>query len=264
MARLKAVLILDEHRYPEQLAYISERANILLQQGNYLWASITEAHVTSFAEQGILVQVDENADFIETPAVRFNPLVVVPAPAPELRRSEPTGEATASYIVQFFAPINMVWLDAIVELGGLVLQELPIHAIVAQMTSAQATAARALEMVQWVGLYHPGYAVSSVLGEREGFYPVDQLNQLTPQRIAQYAGEYAIHPFDAVDPQTIVTALTDLDITISAEAQDDIPIIFEADAGNITHILRIEGIYTVQPHIEATNRQRTSRRYHRC
>lgn len=254
MARLKAVLILDEHRYPEQMAYISERAQILLEQGNYLWASITEAHVTRFIEQGIVVQVDENADFIETPAVRFNPLEVVPAPAPELRIDEPTGDAMASYIVQFIAPLDMAWLDEIVELGGVLLQELPIHAAVFQMTREQAAASLALDTVQWVGLYHPGYAVASVLGGREDFYPVNQLNQLTAARIAQHDGEYAIHPFDAVDTLSIVTALADVGIVVPDEAQDDVPIIVDADASNITPMLRIAGIYTVQPFVQAQTR----------
>lgn len=252
MARLKAVLILDEHRYDEQLTYVRERAPILLDEGLSLWASITQAQVTRFAEAGIIVQVDEDADFIETPAVRFNPLEIVPAPAPELRRSEPTGADRAPYIVQFIAPPRMAWLDDIVAAGGILLQDLPINALIVQMTAGQAATVRALEFVQWVGLYHPGYAVAAFLGGREDLYPIDQLIQLTAARVGQYAGAYALHPFDEYDSALLETALADLGIVIPEDEQGDLPIKVEADASNIGAVLQLAGLYAIEPYIQAT------------
>ena len=57
MSRKKAALILDPNRRREQMAYVSERAEILHEFGGQLWVSMTEAQAGRFANRGITVQL---------------------------------------------------------------------------------------------------------------------------------------------------------------------------------------------------------------
>ena len=120
MSRKKAVLILDPNRRPEQMAFIHERAQGILELGDALWTSITAAQAERFAAQGILVQFYEDADLVDLPAVIFNPAEGDPEPPAELAATSPTGDETAYYLVQFVAPPESEWIADIEddEIGG--------------------------------------------------------------------------------------------------------------------------------------------------
>src|SRR5690606_29876066 len=106
----KATLRFDPYRRPEQVAYVAARTTILHESGDQAWVSITEAQATRFAEQGIVVQFFDDADWIETPAAYFDPLLAAPQPPPDLAATPPSGEAAAYYIVQFHAQPATPWL----------------------------------------------------------------------------------------------------------------------------------------------------------
>ncbi len=173
MSRKKAVLILDLDRYAEQLAYVSERAQVLYSLGNHLWAAITDDQASRFAEQGIHVQIDEDADEVVLPAIVFDPAEGEPQPPENLRALEPRGEETAYYLVAFIGPPQPDMIMRIQDIGGVYVQNLPIHIGLFHLTAAQVAAVRALDFVRWVGIHHPAYALSHVLaGNPEPFTAV--------------------------------------------------------------------------------------------
>src|SRR5215208_4438794 len=104
MSRTKAALILDPDRRDEQLAYLSERVETLHEAGDQLWVSMTEDQSERLAGQGIVVQLHEEADLIELPAVTFDPAAGSPEPPDDLHATPPPQGSTGYYLVQFVAP----------------------------------------------------------------------------------------------------------------------------------------------------------------
>src|SRR5262245_7504469 len=121
---VKAMLILDPQRKPEQTAYVAARAQILYATSDNLWVSMPEGVAGRFAEQGIVVQAQPEADQIRLPAITFDPAQDSPQPLAAWRAEE-TGEP-AYYVVQFIGPILQEWL---LEIGlEQHVQNVPVHA----------------------------------------------------------------------------------------------------------------------------------------
>src|SRR5215207_6796275 len=98
MSRIKAALILDPDRREEQLSYLSERVSTLHEAGDQLWVSMTEEQADRLARQGIAVQLHEEADLIELPAVTFDPAAGSPEPPDDLRAAPPPQGATGYHL----------------------------------------------------------------------------------------------------------------------------------------------------------------------
>ncbi|MEZ4709405.1 MAG: S8 family serine peptidase [Caldilineaceae bacterium] len=71
------------------------------------------------------------------------------------------------YIVQFNAPIEKAWQDALAATGAEVLQYLPDYAYKVRMNPDQAMQVRKLANVAWVGIFQPAYKLSPDLA-RDG------------------------------------------------------------------------------------------------
>ena len=136
MERIKAVLIFDPNRRPEQMDFVTARTAILHETGNQAWVLITEAQAALFASHGILVQAFPEADLIKTPAALFDPLASEPQPPAGLTAAAPTGDASAYYLVQFIAQPDPLWVNAIEESSALYIQDNPVHAAIVRCTQA--------------------------------------------------------------------------------------------------------------------------------
>lgn len=249
MPRKKAVLVLDPDRRDEQLAFITERVDAIHPFGNALWVSIAEDLADRLAQQGIWVQFQETADLIELPAILFNPESGEPNPPASLTAQPPTGDRTAYYLVQFFAPPDLDWMSAIEELGGLYVQDLPIHVAVFQLTATQAESVRELEFVSWVGLYHPAYALSHRLAGQEDPFTIANLStlQIDPSAlISTETGTIELLFFDDVDLTEITSAVTATGATIVTET--GYSLIVNASANQITDLLKIPGLRVIEPY----------------
>jgi len=75
-------------------------------------------------------------------------------------------------VVQFIGPIKSEWVKAVEDLGIGLEEYVESFAFVARMDDAQASAARSLPFVNWVGTYEPAYKVQSELLEMDGAAPV--------------------------------------------------------------------------------------------
>jgi len=248
----KATLRFDPYRRPEQVAYVAARAAILHESGDQAWVSITEAQATRFTEQGIVVQFFEDADWIETPAAYFDPLEAPPQPPPDLAAAPPAADAAAYFIVQFRAQPATAWIDQIEELGGLYIQDQPVHAAVFRLTSAQASAVAALPNVRWVGIYHPAYALSFVLAGRAEPYNAVELSALeidlsglnnTEEGLAQ------VLFFDDYISSERTEAISAVGATVRADT--GYSLIVDATTAQLRALLSVPGVYAVERYVRA-------------
>ena len=247
MALKKAVLIFDPRRRAAQMAFATQRVQVLDAIGDQLWVLMTEEQAPRFAEQGIVVQFREDADWLQTPAATFDPLVAAPELAPDLRAPQPSGDETAYTIVQFTAPPDPTWIAEVTDLGGQFVQNLPVNAGVFRLTAAEAAAVAALDDVRWVGLYHPAYALSASLAR-------------TPDTgtTATLAGEVdlgllpagddrnmQVRLFDDLGPADVRAAIEGTGARIVMDEQHGF--ILQADEATVRRVLNVPGVFAVEP-----------------
>jgi hypothetical protein len=87
-------------------------------------------------------------------AVSFDPLAGEP-PLAAQNRATLTDSTAQTYLVQFVGPVREDWKAAVVQLGARLYDSIPEHAMLARMDSATASQVEALNVVRWVGPYHP-------------------------------------------------------------------------------------------------------------
>lgn len=247
MSRTKAVLLLDPNRIEEQRAYIAERAENIFEIGDRLFASITEEQVPRFLEQGIHVQLDPDADLVEVPAATFDPLASEVLVPDSLRAPAPGGESV-HHVVQFHAPADPSWIGEIAELGGSLVEDLPVHAGIFRLTGDQASAVRALAFVRWVEPYHPAFAMSYSLTDSEERPFVSDLRAVTPA-----GSRFASTPIGAFEA-TFFADVTSASMHPRLEAAGAVVVIdtgrsihFNAPEGALGALLRVEGVKAVEP-----------------
>lgn len=164
----KAILIFDPDRRPEQVAFVTARTQILHQNGDQAWVVIDDRQAERMAAEGILVQFHPEADWLETPAIVFDPVTQEPQPPADLTSTGPYA------IVQFIASPQESWVSQIQEMGGTLVQSVPVNGMVLRLSPELLGAVRGLAFVRWAGWYHPAYALAFPLaGRSEPFGPLD-------------------------------------------------------------------------------------------
>ena len=95
--------------------------------------------------------------------------------------------------------------------------------VLARMTAAQATAARALAPVQWVGRHESLYVLEPALAGEPGPVPAAEMARLTDAATpAAERIEIAVSVFDAAELAAVRTALQGAGGTIRAESEDQL------------------------------------------
>ncbi|NET38432.1 MAG: hypothetical protein F6K19_41625, partial [Cyanothece sp. SIO1E1] len=248
MTRLKAALILDPNQRAEQLAYLSQRAQILYEVGDQLWAAITPEQIDRLLAQGIGVQPHPEADLVELPALTFNPLAASPSPPTALSAPAPTADALTYYLVQFIAPSDPDWIDEIVELGSVYVQDLPPSIVVFRFQADHIDTVNALDVVQWVGPYHPAYALAYTLADRTEPFDATSLASLAiaPATLpTAESGNIRIRCFDDVDLAQFEQAIATTPATLVRPA--DSGFIVTADAPAVMALLSLPGVFSIEP-----------------
>ncbi|UCG43769.1 MAG: S8 family serine peptidase, partial [candidate division WOR-3 bacterium] len=82
---------------------------------------------------------------------------------PEHLRASEDAAGERYRIVQFIGPIRQDWLRALRRLGVEPFGYLPHYAVLAKLGPEQLARVRKLPMVNWTGLFHPGYKVQELL-----------------------------------------------------------------------------------------------------
>lgn len=247
MSRKTALLILDPYRRPEQMAYLTERAQILHQVGDQLWVKITENQASRFIKQGIIVQFHEEADWIILPAIVFNPIEGSPEAPEHLMASEPTGEEQAYYIVQFIIPPNRTWIYEIRQLGGNYIQNIPSNAAIYSLTHNEAEAINQLSYVRWIGLFHPACALHFTLCGQTTPYNAFSLKELTVDANslpATQEGNIQVRFFHNVDLEAARNAVEAAGVSIMGSI--GYGFLVNADTTGVTNLIKVPGASTVE------------------
>ena len=248
MARKKAVLILDPARAGEQLAYVSERAEILHRAGDQLWAAVTDEQVDRFAGQGIVVQVHEEADSVQVPAGTFDPVVAAPEPPADLRAPAPApgGEGDAYCLVQFVAPADPAWIAAIADLGGIYVQHVPAYAGAFRLAAGLAAAVGALPYVRWVGPYHPAYALGQTLAASPDWLTAPAAGAVVdPARLpSSDQGNVQVSLFDDLRSGDVLATVQATGATVVSDL--GYGFVLTADAAAVLRLLRVPGVFAVE------------------
>ncbi|HKQ72641.1 MAG TPA: S8 family serine peptidase [Blastocatellia bacterium] len=254
MSRIKASLIFDPDRRAEQMAYARERVSEWHEVGSQVWTSVTEDQAARFAEQGIYVQLREGAELIQLPAVVFDPSEAVPEPPSELAASEPTGEATAYYLVQFLAPPERLWISFIEELGATFVQDAPAQASVFRMTAAlaaQTAGAREQACVAWVGLYHPAYALSYDLAGRNEPFTAADLSTMRVEPATGASGEGNLLEVVFFPDRTTAEMRPAVEAAgATVRGDTGYSLIIALPMERMTNLLRIAGVFAVGRRIQ--------------
>ena len=72
-------------------------------------------------------------------------------------------EQTGYYFVQFVGAIQQQWKEAVAAAGGQMLDYIPEFAFIVAMDDAARRAVEAMDVVRWVGAYHPVYRLEKSL-----------------------------------------------------------------------------------------------------
>ncbi len=245
MARRKAVLILDPARAAEQLGYLSERAEILCQVGDQVWASITDEQADRFAGQGITVQVHDDADLIHVPAGTFDPVPAPPDPPAGLRAADDE----AYHLVQFIAPPDPAWIAAITGLGGSFAGHVPADAAAFRLGADQAAAVAALPYVRWAGVWQPAYALGQSLVANPDWLGVPAVPPaVDPGRLADgEQGNVQVRLFDDAGSGDVLAAIQGTGVAIVADLGSGF--VVRADSANPSAVLalaRVPGVFAVE------------------
>jgi hypothetical protein len=249
MARIRASVTLDPNRTREQRAFIADRQSsiqVLRDLGGSLWVAMEDNQVDTLLGQGMAVVALPDAELVELPAITFDPGTQTVEPPDDLRRQEPTGDATADYLVQFVAPPDKAWIQEIATIGGELLQNVPTHAAVYRFTRAEADAVRALSYVAHAGPYHPAYTVLPELAGAEAPFTATSLRTLRvtvpPDR---EEGNLRLQFFEGLDPEGARSAVEAAGATIVDEASHGFVVRVPQDRA--LDVLRVPGLFAAEP-----------------
>ena len=248
----KAILMFDPDRRPEQMDFATARTQILHQNGDQAWVEIDEAQAERLAAAGILVQFHPEANWVETPAIVFDPLLQEPQPPADLAAQLPAGSETAYTIVQFIAPPEVSWVSQIQEMGGVYVQSALVNASIVRLTQALIAAVRALGYVRWLGLYHPAYALAFGLAGRDKPFGPAELAGLQVAAAGEGSGTLAleIQFFGDLLPSDRRAAIEAVGATLQADTEYSL--IVDIAPGQVRDLLRVNGIASVELHRPAT------------
>lgn len=240
---MKAILLLDPERRESQRAFVAERSQVLLESGDRLWVQMDASLSTRFAEQGVQVQPQEGMDQIELPALVFDPAQGEPQVPAALRTTD-----TPYHIVQFILPPEPDWLQAVQDLGASLLGSLPSHAALFAMTAEQAQAARSVESVSWVGVYHPAYAMSHELAGHEDPFTATTLATAAPDAElfeSRPTGALRVVFFADVDLAAAAPLLGAAGATVVGASGD--ALLVNCSPAQLPALLRVPGVQAVEP-----------------
>lgn len=251
MARMQAALRLDNDRQPEQMAFLEERVRVLQRSGDQLWVSLEESQVDTLLGQGIQVFLHPEAETVELASLVFRPAEEAPEPPEALRGEEPAGEEPGFYLIHFRAPPGDDEINAVADLGGEYLQPIPNQAGVFRLLRAQAAEVRALPEVDFLGVFHPAYAVGlGLCGCEESFGAASFRNMQVTLPEESPGGNMTVRCFDGLDPEGLRSGLEAAGAEIVEETSDGF--MLNVAQARAHAVLRVPGIFAADPAFTAS------------
>ena len=118
--------------------------------------------VLLFHSVALFAQASESID-IRLQQAQFDPLHEVPRIPQELTIDAPQRAQNNYFLVQFHGPIRTEWRSQIESMGATVMDYVPDFAYIVRMDSRGVENARAIAGMRWIGIYEPGFRLSSEL-----------------------------------------------------------------------------------------------------
>lgn len=97
----------------------------------------------------------------------FDPLAGEPVLPTQLQATIQSNQ-TQTYLIQFNGPIQPQWKDAVAQASAHLYGYIPDYTFIARMDGTIAQRVQSLDMVRWIGLYHPAYRLAADLVASDG------------------------------------------------------------------------------------------------
>ena len=187
----------------------------VIDYDSFVWLELSGTDLAILQNSGVNFFLEAEANLLFLNRFQFDPLLGEPELPPEQQTTYEPGEE-GFYLVQFFGPTNLEWLEGLQAAGAIVIRYQPNHAYLVLMTPEEAALVEQQDFVRWVGVYHAAYRIAPILFEIAATQPIienvdvtifdnGQLEE-TIAAIQQLGGE-AVKGFPATPDESLVTAI---------------------------------------------------------
>ncbi len=197
------------------IARITGEQRVSLEQRGIEIIEIKDRTRVNFFEEGVSFDVNEGAKLDE----------------------KWTTTESDYYLVHFVAPAQPGWRDEIQGIAGDIHRIVGAQSVVMKMEGTEIAAVRGLDIVEWVGLYQPGFKVSSELKHASGNVRI------------------RVSPYDASQVDLIKNQLSGHDaygINEEPLTENIVFVTAEVDAIRIPEIASLETVKLIRPVYEMT------------
>ncbi|MCK5659925.1 MAG: S8 family serine peptidase, partial [Methanosarcinales archaeon] len=153
------------------------------------------------------------------------------------------------YIVQFSGYIQEEWKQAVRDTGAIIFDYVPNNAFVVQMNSSAKSQVESLDVVQWVGIYHPSYRISPALSLSTTTAAAGSITTQVASATGDVVSEdIIVLLFDANDNTRVLSDIENLGGEIVNDAGDIIRV--RVDGAKIGDIAIINGVSWIEKYVQ--------------
>ncbi|MFO7619417.1 MAG: S8 family serine peptidase, partial [Thermoplasmata archaeon] len=142
--------------------------NAVSQQKYGAYLRVTEAQKAALSERNYINEMPDRTKItLLEQGISFDSKVGYDLP------EEWTNPDTNTYMVQFILPAEKAWVDEVATNSGGILKHIGDNVVVVKMTPAQKAKITALDTVEWIGAYEPGFKMQAGLAEKTDIIRVE-------------------------------------------------------------------------------------------
>jgi len=149
-----------------QLASLGLTPRLDIDYGAFRWLELDDADYRALLASGLPFEDAPDAGQVRVARYAFDPVAQGEPRLPARLRTN--GSTPGFRLVQFFGPTKDEWLARLAETGARVLQYYPHETYLVWATPQQSETLASLNVVRWVGAFHPAYKVNTDLQNRQG------------------------------------------------------------------------------------------------
>jgi hypothetical protein len=181
------------------------------------------------------VQAHESPQRIQLRVAQFDPLL---EGEPRTQGIQLQSASASPYqLIQFYGPIDAVWVDQLAQLGVLVLGYVPDHTIIAHVPAEKQAVVQAMYAVRWIGPYRAEYKIAPQL-------------QAIDTALQQAASEVLVLFFPDMPQQAVEAALQSAGATSAEISITPLGIIVhtQLSAASIAQLSQVAGVNWIEPY----------------
>ncbi len=205
-------IMLVRDRDGKAIYSLQERGvNVLDQYNNYILVKCTSSEKDILEEKGIEVKSLPARTQLSVKGYKFDIEQGQPDFADELKIDSYEKGTNGMYIVHMLGPVNPEWRQTLQQKGVEIMTYVPNYAYQVRMTPSMKEEVKALDFVDWVSHYHPGYKMSQQL-ETGPIEVVVHKSSTTDESLKELAGHF--------DDQTMIRRTGSGDFRLIGEVSD--------------------------------------------